>query len=92
MIDPDTSSSVYNTTSGAYTSEGYNLVFSDEFNTADRKFGDGNDERWTAINSYNFNTGDFEAYVPDAITTKVMILYRLAHGHLTSMVCRTASL
>jgi len=70
MIDPDTSSSVYNTTSGAYTSEGYNLVFSDEFNTADRKFGDGNDERWTAINSYNFNTGDFEAYVPDAITTK----------------------
>ena len=31
---------------------------------------EGKDERWTAINSYNFATGDFEAYVPDAITTK----------------------
>ena len=45
-------------------------MFSDEFNTAGRQFGAGEDEHWTAINSYNFATGDFEAYVPDAVTTR----------------------
>jgi len=60
-IDPTTPIEAYNITSTAYPSEGYDIVFSDEFNSDNRKFGAGNDPSWEAINSYNFNTGDFEA-------------------------------
>merc|ERR1712166_444291 len=74
MIDPDTPSvaRAIGSASGLLGAgpEGYQLVFSDEFNTAGRQFGAGEDEHWTAINSYNFATGDFEAYVPDAVTTR----------------------
>ena len=64
MIDPATPESARSILSGVYQ-----LVFSDEFNTNGRKFGSGQDEHWTAINAYNFATGDFEAYVPDAVST-----------------------
>ena len=64
-IDPETPRDAYNITSTAWPSEGYDLVFSDEFQAKDL-----DSNSWEAINSYNFNTGDFEAYVPSAITTK----------------------
>ena len=46
------------------------LVFSDEFNQADRKFAvKDNDSRWTAEDVYYFPTQDIEVYKPEQVTT-----------------------
>eukprot|EP00966_Prymnesium_polylepis_P194857 4516886-Prymnesium_polylepis.1 len=44
-------------------------TFTDEFETAGRQFGEGEDAKWTAINSYNPSTSDLEAYVPSHAST-----------------------
>ncbi|KZP22000.1 glycoside hydrolase family 16 protein [Athelia psychrophila] len=72
LIDLDTPSSAYNTTSYGDGSE-WQLVFSDEFNTDGRTFYPGDDPYWEALNLHYwaaiFQTNNMEWYDPAAITT-----------------------
>ncbi|RKP08190.1 beta-glucan synthesis-associated [Thamnocephalis sphaerospora] len=48
----------------------YKLVFSDEFNKDGRSFHPGKDKIWEAVNLHYWQTGDYEHYHPDQVTTK----------------------
>ena len=52
--------------SAAHTASpgGYHLVFSDEFNTPGRSFGDGTDPRWTALNKNDYTNNALHYYSP----------------------------
>ena len=67
-IDPDTHSSVENIT---FYVDGrlHRLVFSDEFNTNNRKFHDGTDPRWTALHKDDYTNFALHYYNADLITT-----------------------
>jgi beta-glucanase (GH16 family) len=51
------------------------LVFSDEFNTPNRTFEDGNDPRWTALDKNDYTNGALHYYSPENAVTS-------ADGHL----------
>ena len=67
-IDPDTPSDAQVTDNK--WGDTFQLVFSDEFNTAGRSFEAGADPYWTAIDHYNPTTSDLESYTHDAVTTQ----------------------
>jgi len=46
------------------TEGAYKLVFSDEFNTPGRTFGDGNDPRWTALDKNDYTNNALHYYSP----------------------------
>jgi len=71
FIDPDTPKDVYKTTSSNVgNEEGYELVFSDEFEVEGRTFVATDDPHWTAVNTYNPTTGDLEVYLPEYAVTE----------------------
>lgn len=47
----------------------YSLVFSDEFNTPNRTFADGEDPRWTALDKNDYTNNALHYYSPDNIRT-----------------------
>ncbi|KAI4133760.1 MAG: hypothetical protein LQ347_002087 [Umbilicaria vellea] len=67
LIDPDTPESAM--TRRGIKGEELQLVFSDEFNTANRTFYPGDDPFWTGANLWYGSTQDLEWYDPDAIST-----------------------
>ncbi|KZP14597.1 glycoside hydrolase family 16 protein [Athelia psychrophila] len=68
LVDLDTPSSAYTTTSYGDGSE-WQLIFSDEFNTDGRTFYPGDDPYWEALNLHYWATNNMEWYDPAAITT-----------------------
>ncbi|WVQ63753.1 uncharacterized protein L199_001906 [Kwoniella botswanensis] len=69
LIDKDTPSSAYSWTS-LETGEEWELVFSDEFNRDGRKFYDGDDPYWQAVDLHYWQTNNLEWYDPRMVTTK----------------------
>ena len=69
-IDPDTPEHARWAVALAQGHEKFRLVFSDEFNKSGRRFGEGQDGKWTAINSYNEGTLDLEGYNAAGATTE----------------------
>ena len=69
LIDRDTPESAY-TVKSVYGGKKMNLVFSYEFETDGRSFWPGDDPYWEAENLYYWETGDYEWYSPNAVTTK----------------------
>ena len=67
MVDPDTPADARKTTD--HNGDGFELVFSDEFNTAGRSFGPGADPYWTAVDHFNPTTSDLEYYSSEQVTT-----------------------
>lgn len=47
----------------------FELVFSDEFNTPNRTFGDGTDPRWTALDKNDYTNDALHYYTPDNVRT-----------------------
>ena len=77
LIDPDTPADAYqleSTYSKGLDAEGnpkkFQLVFSDEFNTAGRSFYPGEDPFWEAVDLHYWATGNYEWYDPAAVYTK----------------------
>ncbi|EJD47628.1 beta-glucan synthesis-associated [Auricularia subglabra TFB-10046 SS5] len=68
IIDDDTPKDVR--TRVGFDGQSYHLVFSDEFNTDGRSFGEGEDPYWEAVNLHYWPTVDLEWYDPDQIRTK----------------------
>jgi hypothetical protein len=60
-IDPDTDNTFFQTKS---LNDGrvHHLVFSDEFNIDNRKFDDGSDPKWTAINKDDYTNFALQYY------------------------------
>ncbi|GMH75222.1 hypothetical protein TrST_g4315 [Triparma strigata] len=52
-----------------YASEGFEIVFSDEFNTPDRQFKDGDDPTWTALDKNDYTNAALHYYKDTAIST-----------------------
>ncbi|CAM9199215.1 unnamed protein product [Discosporangium mesarthrocarpum] len=48
----------------------FELVFSDEFNRGGRKFNDGKDPRWTAVNKNDYTNAALHFYSHDMVETK----------------------
>jgi hypothetical protein len=48
----------------------YHLIMSDEFNVPNRKFNDGLDPKWTALDKNDYTNGALHYYSPDNIVTK----------------------
>jgi len=67
-IDPDTPEDVMKTQTVDKTSN-LELVFSDEFNTPGRTFGDGKDPRWTALDKNDYTNAALHYYSPDNART-----------------------
>ena len=67
LIDPTTPKSAK--TRRSFSGETLDLVFSDEFNTANRSFYPGDDPFWTAQDLWYGATQDLEYYDPDAVNT-----------------------
>ena len=67
-IDPDTSSAVKSVRSYV-DGRTHNLVFSDEFNTDNRKFHDGSDPRWTSINKDDYTNFALQYYSSELVST-----------------------
>ncbi|KAL5115128.1 beta-glucan synthesis-associated protein [Pleosporales sp. CAS-2024a] len=72
LIDPDTPKNVMSRI-GEF-GDAYELVFSDEFNDANRTFYEGDDAYFYASNIWYSATQDLEWYDPDAITTRDGVL------------------
>lgn len=68
VIDADTPEDVKHRT--GFDGQKYHLVFSDEFNTDGRSFGEGDDPYWEAVDLHYWPTNDLEWYDPDQIRTK----------------------
>ncbi|RDB14975.1 putative beta-glucan synthesis-associated protein C23H3.11c [Hypsizygus marmoreus] len=68
LIDTETPDSARSRT--GYDGFDYELVFSDEFNTAGRSFYPGDDPYWEAVDLWYGATGDLEWYDPQQITTR----------------------
>merc|ERR1711865_443201 len=69
-VDLDTPRTAHTTRDGAGKGPTpYKLVFSDEFETDNRNFAEG-DANWMALNSHNDGTADLEGYNQHAATTK----------------------
>ena len=84
QIDPDTPDDALETHSLARKKSGaYKLVFSDEFMKPGRKFGEGQDPKWTAINSYNEGTLDLEGYNANGASTSDGKLHITANLDIT---------
>lgn len=68
-IDPDTP--IERTVVHSYHNpkEEYSLVFSDEFEVENRKFGDGEDQRWTALSKNDYTNNALNYYDASAVTT-----------------------
>ena len=67
-IDPDTDNSVHEVAS-YIDGRKHSLVFSDEFSVDGRKFHDGNDPRWTAINKDDYTNYALHYYNHDLAQT-----------------------
>jgi beta-glucan synthesis-associated protein KRE6 len=70
LIDVDTPQDLWTQTGFYDSSEEFQLVFSDEFNTDGRTFYPGDDPYWEAVDLYYWGTNDLEWYEPSAVTTK----------------------
>lgn len=68
LIDKDTPDTAKSRT--GFDGQDYELVFSDEFNTAGRTFYPGDDPFWEAVDLWYGATNDEEWYDPGQITTK----------------------
>lgn len=68
LIDQDTPQSAYTHTS-LETGATWDLVFSDEFNTAGRTFFPGDDPYWEAADLHYWATNNLEWYDPSQVTT-----------------------
>ncbi|CAE6494910.1 unnamed protein product, partial [Rhizoctonia solani] len=68
LIDPTTPKEAYTRSSLEDGSE-WDLVFSDEFNTAGRSFYPGDDPYWEASDLHYWGTNNLEWYDPSALTT-----------------------
>ncbi|CAM9322280.1 unnamed protein product [Pylaiella littoralis] len=68
-IDPDTLAE-YHTKDYEGDSRDFDLVFSDEFNRADRTFHDGQDPRWTAVNKNDYTNKALQFYSNDMCKTR----------------------
>ncbi|KAG1891679.1 beta-glucan synthesis-associated protein-domain-containing protein [Suillus fuscotomentosus] len=69
LIDPDMPGSA--AARSGFDGLPYELVFSDDFNTANRTFWPGDDPFWEAANIKYGSTGDQERYGPAQITTRL---------------------
>ncbi|KAI0783603.1 beta-glucan synthesis-associated [Abortiporus biennis] len=69
LIDPDTPQSAYTKPGWKDSSQSYELVFSDEFNTDGRTFYPGDDPYWEAVDLHYWETNNLEWYDPAAVTT-----------------------
>lgn len=69
-IDPDTADEHRTITRNDGTGPAYDLVFSDEFNSAGREFGAGEDPRWTALDKPDSVNSPLAYYTPSMVTTK----------------------
>eukprot|EP01038_Epipyxis_sp_PR26KG_P013633 gene13633-18294_t len=67
-IDPDTFHGDKSIKSN-FDNRDYQLVFSDEFNTPNRYFHDGEDPRWTAINKNDYTNFALHYYNGDLVST-----------------------
>jgi hypothetical protein len=65
-VDIDTPAANYTTYADG---KRFELIFSDEFNEAGRKFADGFDRRWTAIEHQDSDNGGLSDYHPNMATT-----------------------
>jgi beta-glucanase (GH16 family) len=72
LIDPDTPQHAMKRT--GELGEDYTLVFSDEFNTPNRTFYEGDDAYFFAPDIWYHATNDLEWYDPDAVTTRAGVL------------------
>ncbi|KAL3474374.1 putative beta-1,6 glucan synthetase [Aspergillus californicus] len=72
LIDPDTPESAH--TKKSADGKEWKLVFSDEFNTPNRTFYDGDDPYYQAVDIWYGVTQDLEWYDPDAVTTRDGVL------------------
>ena len=68
LVDKDTPDSAKVRT--GFDGETYDLVFSDEFNTAGRTFWPGDDPYWEAMDFWYGVTQDLEWYDPQQVTTR----------------------
>ncbi|KAG2049027.1 SKN1-domain-containing protein [Suillus hirtellus] len=68
LIDPDMPGSA--AARSGFDGLPYELVFPDEFNTANRTFWPGDEPFWEAVNIRHGSTGDQEWYGPAQITTR----------------------
>ncbi|WWC91061.1 uncharacterized protein L201_006002 [Kwoniella dendrophila CBS 6074] len=69
LIDKDTPQSAY-TWKSLETGDEWELIFSDEFNREGRKFFNGDDPYWEAVDLHYWQTNNLEWYDPRMITTK----------------------
>lgn len=70
-IDPDTSDDDYEISSLSENNhQRYRLVFSDEFEVDGRRFDDGLDPRWTAVNKNDFTNNPLHYYSNDAVKSQ----------------------
>ena len=70
LIDPDTPKEAHSQPGWRDSSQTYELVFSDEFNTPGRTFYPGDDPYWEAVDLHYWATNNLEWYDPAAITTR----------------------
>ncbi|ORY07190.1 concanavalin A-like lectin/glucanase [Basidiobolus meristosporus CBS 931.73] len=82
-VDPDTPQQFRTKMAGG---QNFTLVFSDEFNTPGRKFAEGEDPKWTAVDLWYWSTGNMEWLSPDAVTTfdgsmKIQMTKQEINGH-----------
>ena len=68
-VDPDTPEDAYTTVGPDKLN--YELVFSDEFNQAGRKFANGHDAKWTALNIGDTSNKGTAFYLPSQATIAV---------------------
>ena len=85
FVDPDTPADARIT----MTRDGrrYRLVFSDEFERENRTFREGEDPKWTAINSYNMATKDFQVVSAAAHPLSALAVAMLPHSPLHLHCC-----
>jgi len=70
LIDVDTPQDLWTQTGFYDSSEEFQLVFSDEFNTDGRTFYPGDDPYWEAVDLHYWQTDNLEWYDPSTIITK----------------------
>ena len=68
-IDPDTDLRIVENITSFVDGRKHRLVFSDEFNVENRRFHDGSDPRWTALNKDDYTNFALHYYNHDLVKT-----------------------
>lgn len=71
-LPPSQAPSTSPTVTPTFSPRAFELVFSDEFNTPDRTFQDGQDPRWTALEKNDYTNDALHYYTVDNIRTNDM--------------------